>query len=72
MSILAMDILEMDISEMMLSKGIGIQICPFPISPFYNKPPFYPTPGTTAVEKMDLALLSVIKVKYNQYSVTQS
>jgi hypothetical protein len=34
---LAMDISKMDRSEMTLSKGIGIQICPFPICPFYDK-----------------------------------
>jgi hypothetical protein len=39
-----MSILAMDISEMTSSKGIGIQICPFPISPFYDKPPFLPDP----------------------------
>jgi hypothetical protein len=39
-----MDILEMDISEMTSSKGIGIQIFPFPICPFYDKPPFLPDP----------------------------
>jgi hypothetical protein len=44
MSILAMDISEMDILEMTSSKRIGIQIYPFPICPFYDKPPFLPDP----------------------------
>ncbi len=43
---LAMDISEMDILEMTSSKGIGIQICPFPICPFNDKPPFLPDPTT--------------------------
>jgi hypothetical protein len=46
MYILAMDISEMDISEMMSSKGIGIQICPFLMGSFYDKPPFLPDPFT--------------------------
>jgi hypothetical protein len=39
-----MDISEMDISETTSSNGIGIQICPFPICPFSDKPPFLPAP----------------------------
>jgi hypothetical protein len=44
MDISEMDRSEMDISEMTSSNGIRIQICPFPISPFSDKPPFLPAP----------------------------
>jgi hypothetical protein len=48
---LAMDISEMDIPEMTSSNGIGIQICPFPICPFSDEPPFLPAPKCKASDK---------------------
>jgi hypothetical protein len=53
----------MDISEMTPSKGIGIQISPFPIFPFSDKPPFLPDPRNFVVPG---------SVKFKQISRIQS
>jgi hypothetical protein len=58
-----MSILAMDILEMTSSKGIGIQICPFPICPFYDKPHFLPDPKQDGYQKCGLALTIFKKEK---------